>query len=70
MARLLEVIPKTRGMLIIVSNELGLGLVPETALGRSFRDAQGRANQALASAVDCVELIVAGLPLVVKQGAQ
>jgi len=54
------------GELICVSNEVGLGLVPETPLGRSFRDHQGRLNQALAGASDRVEFVTAGLPLILK----
>lgn len=52
--------------IILVSNEVGLGLVPETPLGRSFRDAQGRLNQAVAQVVPRVVFIAAGLPLVLK----
>jgi adenosylcobinamide kinase/adenosylcobinamide-phosphate guanylyltransferase len=51
---------------IMVSNELGSGLVPETAIGREFRDVHGRTNQTLASAAGRVWLIVAGLPLPLK----
>ena len=54
------------GELILVSNEIGLGLVPETPLGRSFRDQQGWLNQAVADASDRVEFVAAGLPLVLK----
>jgi adenosylcobinamide kinase/adenosylcobinamide-phosphate guanylyltransferase len=54
------------GLRIFVSNEVGLGLVPETGLGRRFRDAQGRLNQTMAQAADKVVLMVAGLPLVLK----
>ncbi len=52
--------------LVFVSNELGLGLVPETRLGREFRDHQGRLNQAMAEIVEQAEFIVAGLPLRLK----
>ena len=52
--------------LIVVTNEVGLGIVPATPLGRVFRDALGRANQALAAAADEVYLLVAGLPLRIK----
>ena len=48
---------------IVISNELGLGLVPPNPLGRAYRDALGRANQHLAQAADEVILMVAGLPL-------
>jgi len=51
---------------ILVSNEVGLGLVPMTPLGREFRDAQGRLNQIIAAICDRVEFIAAGLPLRLK----
>lgn len=50
----------------IVSNEVGLGIVPAYPLGRLYRDALGRANQRLAAAADRVLFMVAGLPLTVK----
>lgn len=52
--------------LIVVSNEVGLGLVPPYPLGRIYRDVLGRANQFLAAQADRVVFMVAGLPLVVK----
>ena len=51
---------------VLVSNELGLGVVPETALGRSFRDAMGRLNIRMAERADRVIFMAAGLPLVMK----
>ena len=54
------------GEWLIVSNEVGLGLVPPYPLGRVYRDALGRANQQLASAADEVLFLVAGIPMVVK----
>ncbi len=51
---------------IVVSNEVGLGLVPPYPLGRAYRDALGRAHQRLAAAADRVLFMVAGLPLRVK----
>lgn len=51
---------------ILVTNEVGLGIVPESKLSRDFRDAQGRLNQIVAGVVAHVELVVAGIPLTVK----
>src|SRR5882672_3798589 len=55
--------------IICVSNEVGLGVVPETGLGRVFRDLLGRVNQEFAAAVDEVYLLIAGLPLQLKPTA-
>ncbi len=51
----------------LVTNEVGWGIVPENPLGRRFRDLSGLLNQMLARVVDKVILMVAGLPVVVKQ---
>jgi adenosyl cobinamide kinase/adenosyl cobinamide phosphate guanylyltransferase len=56
--------------LVDVTNEVGLGIVPATPLGRVFRDALGRANQALAARADAVYLLVAGLPLRIKPACE
>ncbi len=53
--------------IVLVSNEVGLGIVPENALARKFRDQAGRLNQAVAQAADRVLFIAAGLPLTLKE---
>lgn len=63
---LLDVISNSRANWVIVSNEVGLGLVPSFPLGRFFRDALGRSNQRLAQVADTVLLMVAGMPMLVK----
>jgi len=64
--RLLDGLSGISEPVVMVSNEIGMGLVPDTALGRSFRDAQGRLNQRAAEAADLVVFVAAGLPMVLK----
>lgn len=64
---LCEQLPMLKGEVIIVANEVGMGVVPESAEGREFRDAQGRLNQRLAATADRVEFVAAGIPLCLKK---
>ena len=57
------------GPVIFVSDEVGLGIVPDHKLGREFRDWQGRANREIGAACDAVIFIAAGLPLQLKPAA-
>jgi len=59
-------INKSTASFIIVSNEVGLGIVPDNRMGRLYRDCLGRANQMLAETADEVYLMMAGIPLRVK----
>lgn len=63
---LIDAARRGRAHLILVSNEVGLGVVPATELGRIFRDIAGRANQQLAQAADEVTVMWAGLPQRIK----
>jgi adenosylcobinamide kinase / adenosylcobinamide-phosphate guanylyltransferase len=63
---LLAALSQSPAQIFIVSNEVGMGLVPETPLGRAFRDAQGRLNQQVACLATIVEFVAAGLPLRLK----
>lgn len=65
---LLAVLPTLPGRILLVANEVGLGLVPDSALGRLFRDEAGRLNQAVAAACPRVVFVAAGLPLMLKGG--
>ena len=65
-AALLELVAAPPGPLVLVANEVGLGLVPETALGRRFRDEAGRLNQDVAARAAAVSFVAAGLPLRLK----
>jgi adenosylcobinamide kinase/adenosylcobinamide-phosphate guanylyltransferase len=55
-----------KGPVVLVTNEVGLGIVPDNALARSFRDAAGIMNQIIADVADEVEFVVAGLPMKLK----
>jgi adenosylcobinamide kinase/adenosylcobinamide-phosphate guanylyltransferase len=65
-AQLVTAVAACPARLWLVSNEVGLGIVPETPLGRRFRDEAGRLNQRLAATVDEVYFVAAGLPLRMK----
>lgn len=66
---LIRALQDVRGPVILVSNEVGTGIVPENALARKFRDAAGMANQAVAAVADRVIWMVAGIPVTVKPAA-
>ncbi len=61
-----DLLPQLPGQVILVSNEVGSGVVPMAALSRLFADEQGRLNQRMAAVCDKVTLVVAGLPLSLK----
>jgi adenosylcobinamide kinase/adenosylcobinamide-phosphate guanylyltransferase len=63
---LLACADRLEGRLVVVSNEVGLGVIPVSPLGRAYRDLLGRANQALARAADEVYFLTAGLPQQIK----
>ena len=63
---LLAALPILPGRLLLVSNEVGQGIVPANPLARRFRDEAGRLHQAVARCCDRVSLVVAGLPLTLK----
>ena len=64
--KLLQQLTHMPNKVVIVSNELGLGLVPEHGLSRRFRDLHGVMNQRVAAMADCVVFMVAGIPQVIK----
>jgi adenosylcobinamide kinase/adenosylcobinamide-phosphate guanylyltransferase len=67
--QLCNAIARFEGRLILVANEVGLGIVPDNALARAFRDAAGQLNQSVAATVREVVLLTAGLPLTLKSDA-
>ena len=69
-ASLTAALPALGGPAVMVSNEVGLGIVPDNALARRFRDHAGRLHQAVASVVPVVTFVAAGLPLDLKQPDQ
>jgi len=64
--RLVQVLGDAAGPLLLVSNEVGGGIVPASRLGREFRDAQGRLNRRTATASDAVGLVTAGCARLIK----
>jgi adenosylcobinamide kinase/adenosylcobinamide-phosphate guanylyltransferase len=64
--RLEQALIHTSHPVVLVANEVGLGIVPDNALARRFRDAAGRLNQVMAARADRVVLMVAGIPMQVK----
>jgi len=65
---LIAAMDKLDASFVIVSNEVGMGLVPETRLGRIYRDLLGKANQLIASQATEVYLMVAGIPIKLEAG--
>jgi adenosylcobinamide kinase/adenosylcobinamide-phosphate guanylyltransferase len=61
-----EAFARAAAPIVLVANEVGFGIVPDSALGRRFRDLQGLLNQRIAARADRVVLVVAGLPLTLK----
>ena len=64
--KLVNLLPALQGPVVLVSNEVGLGIVPENAMAREFRDHAGRIHQAVAAAAELVVFMAAGLPLTLK----
>ena len=67
---LLEILPQLDFHVVLVTNEVGWGIVPDNALARAFRDCAGSVNQHVGAAADEVVLMVAGLPMIIKKETQ
>lgn len=65
-ADLVDALPGLASEIVLVSNEVGFGIVPDNAVARRFRDAAGRMNQAVAAECERVTLVAAGCPLTLK----
>jgi adenosylcobinamide kinase/adenosylcobinamide-phosphate guanylyltransferase len=65
-AALIKAVQTADGPVVLVSNEVGTGIVPENKLARAYRDLVGSVNQAVASVVDRVVMMVAGIPVTIK----
>ena len=65
-----EALKKTKIRIVLVSNEVGNGVVPAYAAGRQFRDLLGEINQQVAAVADNVVLMVAGIPIWIKGGSE
>jgi adenosylcobinamide kinase/adenosylcobinamide-phosphate guanylyltransferase len=66
LSKILQILKSRKGLAILVANEVGLGIVPATRLGRDFRDLAGQLNQLVAEKADIVFFMLSGLPLKIK----
>ena len=64
---LIDAVRTCKGRIVFISNEVGQGIVPDNAMARLFRDEAGRMHQRLAEVCDAAIMVVAGLPLILKQ---
>lgn len=65
-AQLVGILARLQGRIVLVANEVGLGIVPDNAMARAFRNLHGTLNQAVAGTADRVVFVAAGLPLALK----